>query len=478
MNEKLNIQNLTDELAENYGINKKDAETFVKEFFSVIEEGLEKDKYVKIKGFGTFKLIEVDSRESINVNTGERIEIQGHTKVTFTPDSIIKEAVNKPFSAFQTVVLEEGVTIDAPEENLVDALSDEMPDEENINQEDSITKVKVVDERHVTDGEVSETPEPETIPLEEVEKPVEESIIEGPSMDIQDKTKVEVGPVAERLAEVETVAVASVSEEPASEESADIQILPIFDDEAIKKKDQPVSHQQEVIALKLTEEKRKEISRKAENSSTPYMMFLAVLLVMICLGILAYVYYPDLVKKEDSPFISTSSQTNSFKQSTEEIEGTPFEEPSSENATLTTEEQVQQPKKEVTEPITVREEYVPKVAEQPADISSTQAAVPENTQSQAASTPKTVSKPATPVSTPRTTSNKTTFKLGNTEYVVNGLIEEHVLQKGETLFALSRKYYNANSKYIFIVEFNRDVIKDPDNVPVGTKLKIPRVVKK
>ena len=170
MNEKLNIQNLTDELAENYGINKKDAETFVKEFFSVIEEGLEKDKYVKIKGFGTFKLIEVDRRESINVNTGERIEIQGHTKVTFTPDSIIKEAVNKPFSAFQTVVLEEGVTIDAPEENLVDALSDEMPDEENINQEDSITKVKVVDERHVTDGEVSETSEPETIPIEEIKR--------------------------------------------------------------------------------------------------------------------------------------------------------------------------------------------------------------------------------------------------------------------------------------------------------------------
>ena len=86
MNEKLNIQNLTDEFAESYGINRKDAEAFIKEFFSVIQEGLEKDKYVKIKGFGTFKIIEVDSRESINVNTGERFEIQGHSKITFTPD--------------------------------------------------------------------------------------------------------------------------------------------------------------------------------------------------------------------------------------------------------------------------------------------------------------------------------------------------------------------------------------------------------
>ena len=89
MNEKLNIQNITDELAENYGINKKDAETFVKEFFSIIEEGLEKDKYVKIKGFGTFKLIEVDSRESINVNTGERFEIQGHVQLLSRPGKML-----------------------------------------------------------------------------------------------------------------------------------------------------------------------------------------------------------------------------------------------------------------------------------------------------------------------------------------------------------------------------------------------------
>ena len=476
MNEKLNIQNITDELAENYGINKKDAETFVKEFFSIIEEGLEKDKYVKIKGFGTFKLIEVDSRESINVNTGERFEIQGHTKVTFTPDNNIKEAVNKPFSAFQTVVLEEGVPIDAPEVNLTEALSDELPDEETIIQEVNNTQDELLKENHIAEDSASEVSKQEAVAPEENETSFKETVIEEP---LTEEVKHEEQDVDESLSADETTENETLTETPVAEDSVDVQILPIFDDEAIKKKDQPVSHQQEVMALKLTEEKRKEISKKAENSSTPYMMFSAVLLVMLCLGILAYFFYPNMVKKEENP-VPPFSQINALRQSAEKIEETTFEEAAAADVTASTEDQIQQPtKKVVTEPISVREESVPKVETQSATPSASQPSSAVATQSQSASTTNTsVSKPVAPVSTSRPTTNATTFKVGNTEYVVNGVIEEHVLQKGETLFALSRKYYNANSKYIFIVEYNRDVIKDPDNVPVGTKLKIPRVVKK
>ena len=83
MNEKKNIQDLVDLLSDSQRMNKRNAEAFVKEFFSLIEEALERDKYVRIKGLGTFKLITVDSRESINVNTGERFEIQEHTKISF-----------------------------------------------------------------------------------------------------------------------------------------------------------------------------------------------------------------------------------------------------------------------------------------------------------------------------------------------------------------------------------------------------------
>lgn len=112
MGERINIQNLIDLFAAKNGLTKKEAENFLKEMFALIEQALESDKYVKIKGFGTFKLIEVDSRESVNVNTGERIEIQGHTKVSFTPDAGIRDQINKPFSHFETVILNEGVVFD------------------------------------------------------------------------------------------------------------------------------------------------------------------------------------------------------------------------------------------------------------------------------------------------------------------------------------------------------------------------------
>lgn len=112
MNEKLNIQDLIDTLAERHGMSKKNADSFVKEFFQLIEESLEKDKYVKIRGLGTFKLIDVGSRESVNVNTGERFEIQGHTKVSFTPEPALKDIINRPFSHFETVVLNDATVLE------------------------------------------------------------------------------------------------------------------------------------------------------------------------------------------------------------------------------------------------------------------------------------------------------------------------------------------------------------------------------
>ena len=112
MNEKLNIQNLIDLLAEKHGMSRKNADSFVKEFFLLIEESLEKDKYVRIKGLGTFKLIAVESRESVNVNTGERFEIQGHTKVSFTPEPTLKDIINKPFAHFETVALNDNTVLE------------------------------------------------------------------------------------------------------------------------------------------------------------------------------------------------------------------------------------------------------------------------------------------------------------------------------------------------------------------------------
>lgn len=169
MNEKVNIQNLIELLVEKHRITPKEAEEFVKTFFAVIEEGLEQDKYVKIKGLGTFKLIGVESRGSIDVNTGERIEIQGHTKVSFTPDSALKELINRPFGHFETVILNENTVLeDTPIEKAgedeLDTIS-EIPSEpaspliESVIATEKVATEEDADEQQKEEGKISTTEE-------------------------------------------------------------------------------------------------------------------------------------------------------------------------------------------------------------------------------------------------------------------------------------------------------------------------------
>lgn len=110
MEQKITQIELAARMAKRTGATKQDSENFVRMFFETIREGLLQDKLVKVKGLGTFKLIEVSDRESVNVNTGERIRIVGHTKVTFTPDNTLRDQVNRPFAEFETVVLNESTS--------------------------------------------------------------------------------------------------------------------------------------------------------------------------------------------------------------------------------------------------------------------------------------------------------------------------------------------------------------------------------
>ena len=111
MNTKINLSQLAKALTLKRKMSQKDAEAFLREFFDAIIQNVTIDKIVKIKGLGTFKLIEVLDRESVNVNTGERFVIPGHTKLSFTPDASLKDMVNKPFADFQTVVINEGTSL-------------------------------------------------------------------------------------------------------------------------------------------------------------------------------------------------------------------------------------------------------------------------------------------------------------------------------------------------------------------------------
>ena len=192
---KLNIYDLCSVLTSKNGLDDKESHRFIKAIFDVIQEGLDEDKIVKVKGLGTFKIIEVDDRESINVNTGERVLIEGHSKLTFTPDSVMKEIVNKPFSQFETVILNEGVDFPEPvveEPAVEDIIADEPAEGKEIIVEPQIdNKVaeQSVEEEPVAEKTVAEEPVAEEPVAEEpvAEEPVaEEPVAEDSVVEFTD----------------------------------------------------------------------------------------------------------------------------------------------------------------------------------------------------------------------------------------------------------------------------------------------------
>ena len=204
MNERLTIQDLIDLLAAKHSMTKKDAEAFVKEFFLLIEQALENEKTVKIKGLGTFKLVDVDSRESVNVNTGERFQIKGHTKVSFTPDTNLRDTINKPFAHFETVVLNEGTVLE------------DTPMEESYEEEGAVsdTETEMIDSEIAGNenvgGDIQEEIQPEEPVIEEQPTAEEVAVAEVPETDADETGQTETEPVAteepeaEELPEVET----------------------------------------------------------------------------------------------------------------------------------------------------------------------------------------------------------------------------------------------------------------------------------
>lgn len=126
---KFSLNSLGKALSEKSGLTPVEAELFIRKMFDVCNQGLDQDKLVKIKWLGTFKVQAVKDRESINVNTGERIVIEGRDKLSFTPDNILKEIVNKPFAQFETVVVNDGVDFDAIDKKFDEEENEEDKDE-------------------------------------------------------------------------------------------------------------------------------------------------------------------------------------------------------------------------------------------------------------------------------------------------------------------------------------------------------------
>lgn len=159
MNEKRTLLDIIDLFAQKHNMGKQEAETFVRNIFRVIEDALAAERYVKVKGLGTFKLTEVDARESVNVNTGERIEIKGHTKISYVPDTAMKELINKPFAYFETVILNENTTLEDTETEVESEGNPESVEETGGIPAEEENQVEVTKEQ--TDEESVPSPEEE-----------------------------------------------------------------------------------------------------------------------------------------------------------------------------------------------------------------------------------------------------------------------------------------------------------------------------
>lgn len=197
---KSDIKDLARQLSEQYELSKEDAEKFVEQMFVVLNEGLHYDKQVKVKGLGTFKVMSVAPRKSVNVQTGEPIIIEGREKISFTPDASMRDAVNRPFAQFETVVLNEGVDFTAIDKKYEDGVPEEdMPAEttpEATEDPGSVVMPVVPDETSADGMTVEEVPEisPST-PEADAEKEQPEEDVAEPETEMPDEPVVKVEPV-------------------------------------------------------------------------------------------------------------------------------------------------------------------------------------------------------------------------------------------------------------------------------------------
>ena len=471
MNERLTSQDLIDLLAAKHSMTKKDAEAFVKEFFLLIEQALENEKTVKIKGLGTFKLVDVDSRESVNVNTGERFQIKGHTKVSFTPDTNLRDTINKPFAHFETVVLNEGTVLeDTPmeesdeEEGAVSDTETEMIDSEiagnanaggdiqkEIQLEEPVPTVEAVAVAEVPETDANETGQPETEPeliateepeaeeLPEVEIEPESVSEEAPEEEpVEESSETVLEPAKEQSEETiieeqkpETETTEEEEEKTVITEKAEVTAEQIIAQELHKANMEPVTLQEqpEIEQPKATYTDKD--SNKKEKSAIPYLIATIIIVLLLCGGAILFIYYPDL--------FSSSSDKNV----------------------------VDMP--EVTQPVQPEAQL--------SDIIAHKDTVAEAVQPQPVVKREPTAEPVKAESKPAQQQPVASAYSDSASYKITGTKTKYTIKEGETLTKVSLRFYGTKAMWPYIVKHNPKVIKNPDNVPYGTTIEIPELTK-
>lgn len=432
MDEKLSIYDIAEILTAKTGREKADIETFIETLIAVINDVITHNGVVRIKGIGSFKVIPVKERESIHVNTGERIVIPAHHKLSFLPDKILKEKINRPFAFFEAIETNET-------ENNETASSGLSNDDEEDENDEPITAEEPVQKpvREVTKATEDIAPKTEENPAPLLVLPSEDEIKEGYKMtDKEIEKEPDDGPSEERAIGSHR---ASAANRETLQKSTIIPIKQEIMSENNERKEQHVNEtpKSHPVAKPVVKKKKK------ETSNTSLYVILALLLLLLGGGIFYYFYYDRLSYNE---FNSTTQHTQTTDDS--------FLLPGDSTAVQESEKSENVDTSGVTASGTNESTATSPVA----STSSTR-------KEQTASTASTSSKKTTPQQTKPATDTST-----SSDHNVMARVK---VASGERLTLLAQKYYGNKVFWVYIYDFNKAKIPDPDRVPAGMEILIP-----
>ena len=272
---KFSLNTLGKLLADKSGLSQVEAELFIRKMFDVCNQGLDADKQVKIKWLGTFKVQATKDRESINVNTGERFTIEGRDKLTFTPDNILKEIVNKPFAQFETVVVNDGVDFDEIDEKFGEEQTEDAPEQ-------------VID---FLDEEKTATPNPEVVVIEsEKEKEDEQAkqiAIEQAKLERLKQAQLEQERIQKEKQEQERLEQERLEQERLEQEK--------LEQERLEQEKLELAQQQQALkavvepAVPASDESEEEEEEEEESSNSHHIVIPRYLVVAVCLIVVALI---------------------------------------------------------------------------------------------------------------------------------------------------------------------------------------------
>ena len=280
---KFSLNTLGKQLADKSGLSQVEAELFIRKMFDVCNQGLDADKQVKIKWLGTFKVQATKDRESINVNTGERFTIEGRDKLTFTPDNILKEIVNKPFAQFETVVVNDGVDFDEIDEKFGEEQTEDAP-------------AQVID---FLDEEKTATPNPEVVVIgseKEKEKEAEDELakqiaIEQAKLERLKQAQLEQERIQKEKQEQERLEQERLEQERLEQEKLEQEKL---EQERLEQEKLELAQQQQALkavvepAVPASDESEEE-EEEEESSNSHHIVIPRYLVVAVCLIVVALI---------------------------------------------------------------------------------------------------------------------------------------------------------------------------------------------